>query len=57
MTILTPVSLEHLIAGQWVDGSGEELRSINPALTSSRSNALMSVTTSANGAHRTTPPE
>lgn len=31
MTAFTPVSLQHLIAGEWVSGSGDEVRSINPA--------------------------
>jgi acyl-CoA reductase-like NAD-dependent aldehyde dehydrogenase len=31
MTVSTPVLLQHLIAGQWITGSGDELRSVNPA--------------------------
>ena len=31
MTSSTTTSLQHLIAGQWTSGSGEELRSVNPA--------------------------
>ncbi|MCV7228155.1 aldehyde dehydrogenase family protein [Mycolicibacterium komossense] len=31
MTISTPTTLQHLVAGEWLSGSGAELRSVNPA--------------------------
>jgi alpha-ketoglutaric semialdehyde dehydrogenase len=31
MTVYTPVALQHLVAGEWISGSGRELQSLNPA--------------------------
>lgn len=31
MTVHAPVQLQHLVAGRWLTGSGDELRSVNPA--------------------------
>lgn len=30
MTVHAPVQLQHLVAGRWLTGSGDELRSVNP---------------------------
>lgn len=31
MTVNTPAPLQHLIAGQWITGRGEDVRSVNPS--------------------------
>jgi aldehyde dehydrogenase (NAD+) len=31
MTAFAPVHLQHLVAGQWLSGTGDEVRSVNPA--------------------------
>lgn len=31
MTVSTPVPLHHLVAGEWISGSGEQVSSLNPA--------------------------